>query len=147
VDGPIRQLHNDIGDEDRKGLAAWLHKHVRYAQLECERRGRTGSLPERLHALRYGGSSRPLARGILKELVFPGVPAKPVAIFLYMYIAKLGFLDGVAGLRFCFYHAWFEMTVASLGTDNRLGHVSAAADGRDQRVGVADVDQQGTNRP
>ena len=106
-------------DEDRKGLADWLHKHVRYAQLECERRGRIGSLPERLRGLRHGGSTRPLARGILKELVFPAIPAKPAALFLYMYIARLGFLDGVAGLRFCFYHAWFEMSVASLRAEAR----------------------------
>jgi glycosyltransferase involved in cell wall biosynthesis len=127
VDGRIRRLCHDIVDEDRKGLAAWLHKHVRYAQLEGERRGSTARLPERLHALRDGSSSRPLVRGILKELIFPGVPAKPAAIFLYCYVARLGFLDGVAGLRFCLYHAWFEMTVASLRADNRLGHVSADA--------------------
>jgi glycosyltransferase involved in cell wall biosynthesis len=121
VDGPVRRLASDIVDEDRKGLAAWLHKHVRYAQLECERRDSIGSLTERLRALRYSGSPRPLARSILKELVFPGIPAKPAALFLYMYIARLGFLDGAAGLRFCFYHAWFEMSVASLRADAR-GH-------------------------
>jgi glycosyltransferase involved in cell wall biosynthesis len=117
VDGRVRRLRNDIVDEDRKGLAAWLHKHVRYAQLECERRGNVGRLPERLGALRYRSSSRPLARRILKDLVFPAIPAKPVTLFLYMYIARLGFLDGVAGLRFCFYHAWFEMSVGSLWAD------------------------------
>jgi glycosyltransferase involved in cell wall biosynthesis len=119
VDGPVRRLGHDIVDEDRKGLAAWLHKHVRYAELECERRGTVGSLPERLRRLRDGGSSRPLVRSIVKDLVFPGVPAKPVALFLYTYIARLGFLDGVAGLRFCFYQAWFEMSVASLRAEAR----------------------------
>ena len=54
-----------------------------------------------------------------KELVFPVIPAKPAALFLYMYIARLGFLDGMAGLRFCFYHAWFEMSVASLRAEAR----------------------------
>ena len=76
VDGRVRRLANDIVDEDRKGLAAWLHKHVRYAELKCERRGSIGSLPERLRALRYGGNTRPLARSILKELVFPGCPGQ-----------------------------------------------------------------------
>jgi glycosyltransferase involved in cell wall biosynthesis len=117
VDGRIRRLDNDIVDQDRKGLAAWLHKHVRYAQLECERRGSTDSLRERLRKLRHGRSARPLARSILKELVFPFIPAKPAALFLYMYVARLGFLDGIAGLRFCLYHAWFEMSVASLRVD------------------------------
>jgi len=46
-------------------------------------------------------------------------PAKPAALFLYMYIARLGFLDGIAGLRFCFYHAWCEMSVASLRAEAR----------------------------
>ena len=64
-------------------------------------------------------AARPLARSILKELVFPGVPAKPAALFLYMYIVRLGFLDGVAGLRFCLYHAWFELSVASFRAESR----------------------------
>jgi glycosyltransferase involved in cell wall biosynthesis len=119
VDGRVGRLDNDIVDEDRKGLAAWLHKHVRYAQLECERRGSAGRLRERLRALRQGRSTRPLARGILKDLVFPAIPARPAALFFYMYIARLGFLDGMAGLRFCFYHAWFEMNVTALWADAR----------------------------
>ena len=119
VGGQVRRLSNDIVDEDRKGLATWLHKHVRYAQLECERRGGAVCLRERLQMLREDGSYRPLARSILKELVFPSVPAKPAALFLYMYIARLGFLDGMAGLRFCFYHAWCEMSVASLQAEAR----------------------------
>jgi glycosyltransferase involved in cell wall biosynthesis len=121
VDGRVTQLDNDIVDEDRKGLAAWLHKHVRYAQLECERRGNTGRLLERLRVLRYGGGQRPLARSLLKELVFPGIPARPAALFLYMYIARFGFLDGMAGLRFCFYHAWFEVNVTALRAEARGG--------------------------
>jgi glycosyltransferase involved in cell wall biosynthesis len=121
VDGRVRRLDNDLVDEDRKGLAAWLHKHVRYAQLECERRVSSGSLQGRLLALRRGRSTRPLARGILKELVFPAIPARPAALFLYMYVARLGFLDGMAGLRFCIYHAWFEMSVTALRAEARGG--------------------------
>ena len=119
IDGPVRRLAGDIVDEDLKGLAAWLRKHVRYAELESERRGGAASLRERLQAVRYASSSRPMVRSVLKELVFPSIPAKPAALFLYMYIARLGFLDGMAGLRFCCYHAWFEMTVATLRADSR----------------------------
>jgi glycosyltransferase involved in cell wall biosynthesis len=114
VDGRVRRLDNDIVDEDRKGLAAWLHKHVRYAALRSEQQSSADSLLQRLRTLRYGNNSRPLVRSILKELVYPALPAKPAALFLYMYIARLGFLDGVAGFRFCVYHAWYETCVASL---------------------------------
>jgi len=119
VAGQIRRLDNDIVDEDRKDLSAWLHKHVRYAELEAGRRRGAAALGERARLLREGGSSAPLGRGILKELVFPGVPAKPAALFLYMYIVRLGFLDGLAGLRFCLYHAWFELSVSSLQAEAR----------------------------
>ena len=124
VDGRVLQLDHDIVDEDLKGLATWLRKHVRYAELASERCGSATSLRERLRALRHGSSSRPMVRSVLKEVVFPSIPAKPAALFLYMYIARLGFLDGLAGFRFCFYHAWFEMTVASLRAEACRGQGS-----------------------
>ena len=34
-----------------------------------------------------------------------------------MYVIRLGMLDGRAGLRFCFFHAWYEATVAALRAD------------------------------
>jgi glycosyltransferase involved in cell wall biosynthesis len=116
VDGPIDPLAGDIVDDDGKGLAEWLHKHVRYAQLEAECRGRPFPLRQRIRALQSStrGNSRPAARAVLKDVIFPSVPAKPVALFLYMYLVRLGVLDGRAGLRFCFYHAWYETTVSAL---------------------------------
>ena len=114
VDGPVWRLRHDIVDEDRKGLAAWLHKHVRYAELEAQRRGQTTPLLQRLRMLRSREDTRPMIRALLKDVVFPMVPAKPGALFAYMYLARLGLLDGTAGLRFCFYHAWFEANVTAL---------------------------------
>ena len=40
--------------------------------------------------------------------------AKPAALFAYMYVVRLGILDGLAGLRFCFFHAWYEVCVNAL---------------------------------
>lgn len=115
VDGPIRRLRNDIVDDDQKGLTTWLHKHIDYAQLEARRRN-TAALPGRLHTLRssHVGETRPLIRTVLKDVIFPSVPAKPVALFIFMYIIRLGLLDGRVGLRFCFYHSWYEATVIAL---------------------------------
>ncbi len=125
VDGLVLRLGNDIVDEDLKGLAAWLHKHVRYAQLEAERRGRAVPLRHRVRALHAGaGHGRPFIRSVLKEVIFPSVPAKPAAIFIYMYLVRLGLLDGLAGLRFCVNHAWFQASVAALRAE-------AAAQGGD----------------
>jgi glycosyltransferase involved in cell wall biosynthesis len=116
VDGTVLRLRHDIVDQDLKGLAAWLHKHVRYAQLEAQRRQcRPAQLRQRLNALRADqGSTRPFARSLAKDIIYPSVTAKPAAIFIYMYLVRLGLLDGLAGLRFCFYHAWFQVSVAAL---------------------------------
>jgi glycosyltransferase involved in cell wall biosynthesis len=116
VEGPVGRLRHDLVDEDAKGLAAWLHKHVDYAVMEARQRGRPRPAARRLAALRERPDSRPLGRAVLKDLVFPAVPAKPAALFGYMYLIRLGFLDGRAGLRFCFYHAWYEASVAALRT-------------------------------
>lgn len=124
VDGETRRLTNDIVDDDLKGLAAWLQKHVRYAQLEAERRGPPASLQRRLRTVKSRGTVRPLGRAVLKDVIFPSVPCKPAALFLYMYIAGLGVLDGRVGLRFCFYHAWFEVSVAALQAELTLGERS-----------------------
>jgi len=117
VDGTVHRLANDIVDDDHKGLAAWLHKHVRYAELEARRRSRTTLLRQRLGVLRRRDNIRPLPRAVLKDVIFPSVPAKPAALFLYMYIVRMGLLDGLVGLRFCLYHAWYEASVAVMQAD------------------------------
>jgi glycosyltransferase involved in cell wall biosynthesis len=121
VDGAVVRLANDIVDEDHKGLASWLHKHVRYAELELRQRGEPAPLRERIRRFRFRDrtDSRPLARVVLKDLVFPTMPAKPLALFLYMYVVRLGLLDGRAGLRFCFFHAWYQAAVDALQAETR----------------------------
>jgi hypothetical protein len=119
VDGTVGRLANDIVDEDRKGLAAWLHKHVRYAELEQRRRGQPVPLAERVRRFRGRDRSdtRPLSRVVLKDLILPSVPARPAAVFLYMYLVRLGVLDGRSGLRFCFFHAWYQASVDALAAE------------------------------
>jgi glycosyltransferase involved in cell wall biosynthesis len=121
VDGPMERLANDIVDEDLKGLASWLHKHVRYAELEQRRREAPLSVRARARLLRARDrtDTRPLSRVILKDLVFPLTPAKPLALFCYMYVLRLGVLDGPAGLRFCFFHAWYQAAVDGMAAEAR----------------------------
>ena len=106
VTGKVGRLCNDIVDEDLKGLASWLHKHVDYAQLEARRRHGEG-VPV---ATRAAHDS--LFRSFLKDRVAKRMPARPLVQFLYMYVLRGGFLDGRAGLSFCLYHAWFQIAVS-----------------------------------
>ena len=122
VDGPVHRLKNDIVDEDLKGLPAWLHKHVNYSELEAKRRGTYIPLMRRIQFIRTRDrtDSRPLIRMVIKDILFPSVPIKPAMLFVYMYIVRLGFLDGRAGLLFCFYHAWYEVNVNALQSKRKL---------------------------
>lgn len=120
VDGPIETFVNDLVDEDRRGLSSWLRKHVRYAELEAARRAARPRL-----AKRRANQSR--TNYLLKDKVAPKVPARPLVQFLYMYVLRRGFLDGRAGLAFCFYHAWFQTVVADLIAEIASKSVSESA--------------------
>ena len=121
IDGVLHSLRNDIVNQDQKGLANWLHKHVGYACLEARRRCERKSYRARLRNLLIDNQqdTRPFIRAVTKDLLYPLTPMKPLTLFFYMYFVRLGLLDGIAGLRFCLYHAWFEMTVTALEAEDR----------------------------
>jgi glycosyltransferase involved in cell wall biosynthesis len=114
VKGQVERLSHDLVDEDRKGLASWLHKHIDYAALEAARRATIPPVARRLSAARSREQTQPLSRFLAKEVLFPLIPAKPLVLFCYMYVFRMGFLDGPEGLAFCLYHAWHEFTVGRL---------------------------------
>lgn len=140
IDGEVGRLTHDIVDEDLKGLAQWLRKHIGYAELEAARRRGAETQPggwlDRFSAGRRS-DGRPFARAVLKDLVFPLVPARPLALFCYMYVIRGGFLDGLTGLRFCLYHAWFQVTVDALrAEDRRLRPPRYSGVVQDSQIGV-----------
>jgi glycosyltransferase involved in cell wall biosynthesis len=88
-------VHNSFA----KGISDWMEKHNRYSSSEAE---------ESLSVLGTGSvswtsllSTDPtVRRRALKSLSFR-IPCRPTLRFLYMYIVRLGFLDGVAGYHYC----------------------------------------------
>ena len=48
---------------------------------------------------------------LVRERVWPRIPAKPLALFVYMYVLRRVFLDGRAGLALCVVHAFQEFMV------------------------------------
>jgi hypothetical protein len=39
------------------------------------------------------------------------MPARPLVVFLGVYIFKLGFLEGRAGLAYALLRAWYELAI------------------------------------
>ncbi|MBS0197131.1 MAG: glycosyltransferase family 2 protein [Planctomycetes bacterium] len=110
VDGPTTRLTNLMNHEDRRGLEHLIAKHNRYSTLEARELTR-----ERMR--REGEKAGPLERGIamrrwLKRHVLPRLPLSGVWRFLYMYIIRLGILDGATGLRFCLLLATYDLLIS-----------------------------------
>jgi glycosyltransferase involved in cell wall biosynthesis len=98
VDGKSGFLRWPLIHDDRRGLAAWLHKHNRYSTMEAEEalRGLSdGQVRPRLSA------RDPIARKrFIMHRIWPLVPFKPLAFFVYQYFFRLGFLDGAPGYHY-----------------------------------------------
>jgi len=116
VVGSIGTLSHDLVDEDRKGLAAWLRKHIVYAEAEAQRRREQPRQFRRRLQLWLTGkhNGRAALRSLAKDVAFPALPVRPLLLVCYMYIMRGGWRDGRQGLIFCLYHAWFELTVSQL---------------------------------
>lgn len=104
VEGSTAQLEHDLLHIDLKPLSDWFAKHNRYSSLEAEEqiRSRRAEASDTLASLR--GTQAQRKRWIREKIWNPLLPplARPFLYFLYVYLFRLGFLDGVAGFT---YHA------------------------------------------
>lgn len=96
-----------------KGLHAWLEKHNRYSSDEAEHHS---GASKRLNWNSFwkGGLER---RRFLKQLFFK-LPFRPQIRFLYLYVYRMGFLDGRAGLQYAqlltMYERMIDLKMAEL---------------------------------
>ena len=110
ADGPVGFLAGDLVHHDRRPLEHLIAKHNRYSTLEARAIAVQGGGPgDGLPARFFGG---PLERRRwIKRNIYPRLPAKFAFRFLWMYLVKLGFLDGVTGWRFCLFIAAYELQI------------------------------------
>ena len=107
--GTLRQPYTHFNFS--KGLGDWLSKHNRYSDRESaqavamRQHGRPG-----LRAMR---AMDPVERRRLMKNLSYFMPARGLFRFLYLYVWKLGVLDGTAGLRYSalvsMYEYWIEL--------------------------------------
>ena len=103
----------------KKGMQEWHDKHLCYAddeaRLALEEAGVAGVGAGALMA-----ADPVLRRRALKRLS-RSLPLRPALRFLYMYILKMGFMDGAAGLRYCRMMAEFERMIDVRLTELKRG--------------------------
>ena len=81
-----------------KGLDWWIEKHNRYSEMEAKKMKH--EINQRIYLMNLFTKDPVKKRKALKRISYK-IPFRPRFIFFYLYFLKLGFLDGLAGYRFC----------------------------------------------
>jgi glycosyltransferase involved in cell wall biosynthesis len=101
VEGVTARLRNTLIHHNVESLSRYIQKHDQYSNWESHvllQRGDDKELPPSL----LGTQAQ--RRRWLKRKLFD-VPGSPVLLFLYRYVLRCGFLDGVPGLIYCGFQA------------------------------------------
>lgn len=129
VEGEEGYLKGHMEHNDRRGLEVYMAKHNRYSTLEAKEihdviSGKAQE-SEHLDAKLFGNGLQ--RRRWIKHHLYPKLPCKWLFRFLWMYILKLGFLDGVAGFRFCLFIAAYELLIGLKLVELRLDEQESKA--------------------
>ena len=93
-----------------KGMADWFERHNRYSTDEAAKTKNAEEGGTIRWADLFSLSDRVRRRRALKELS-GYLPCRPLLRFLYMYVLRLGFLDGREGFTYCRLLAIYESMI------------------------------------
>jgi hypothetical protein len=101
VAGRTDVLRARLDHHDYKSITEWLNKHNRYASLMAENYMSSAYKSE----IRSSLCGNAVERTKFLERWYRRIPLRPLLIFLYMYLIKLGFMDGRIGFHYCMLRA------------------------------------------
>ena len=110
VDGPTAELRNPLVHHNVDSLSRYILKHNEYSNWEARVLLKADGEPQddsqddsqEMRADLFGTQAQ--RRRWLKRNLYR-LPGSPVLLFLYRYVFRLGFLDGVPGLIYCAFQA------------------------------------------
>jgi len=102
ADGPTAELRNPLVHHNVESLSRYIQKHDEYSNWEARVLSREDESSEEMRASLFGTQAQ--RRRWLKRKLYR-LPGSPVLLFLYRYVFRLGFLDGVPGLIYCTFQA------------------------------------------
>ncbi len=92
-----------------KGLAHWVERQNRYSTMEAAAVCNHG--PGLSPRFREVLSADPIRRRRAAKAIAYRLPGRPLLAFCYLYLFRLGFLDGSAGLTFCLLRSFYELLI------------------------------------
>jgi glycosyltransferase involved in cell wall biosynthesis len=102
VQGEARRLQHPLVHHNVESLSRYIQKHDEYSNWEARVLMEAETNPQSLQPTFFGSQAQ--RRRWLKRR-FYRLPGSPLLLFLYRYIFRLGFLDGVPGLIYCGFQA------------------------------------------
>lgn len=109
VNGSTGYLRHHMEHNDRRGLETYIAKHNHYSTLEARELHNAQSGQFNSRGLRPKLIGDPIARRRwIKDYVWPRLPFRWLARFIYMFVYRAGFLDGAIGFHFCVFMTAYE---------------------------------------
>lgn len=103
VRGDTIRLSSTVDHCDNKSITEWLDKHNRYASLMAVGYI-SNNYKKEISASLFGN---PIERTKFFEKIYRSMPFRPMSMFFYLYIIRLGFFDGRVGFHYCMLRAIF----------------------------------------
>ena len=113
IDGHAGYLQQPLIHHDFKGLERYFDRHNTYSSMEAVEAFRILNSSKAAGQIEKGiKKAGPQRRRAIKEFGYRFVPCRSLIKFFWMYIVKLGFLDGRMGFRYCLLHTFYEYQVS-----------------------------------
>ena len=110
VNPPTARIRELLLHDDRRGPEHYIAKHNRYSTLEA--RALVTELIRKETDNNHRLSTTTRRRRWLKRIGMRHIPLPGTWRFFYMYVLRLGFLDGYAGLEYCRLISMYDSMVA-----------------------------------
>lgn len=121
LNGVVKKLTNEFDHYAYPTISIWLAKHDRYAGWEAEQIERFRGAP-----VPAGIGAGKRVKRTLKKL-YLRLPARPLLRFVYSYVLRLGFLDGVPGFILCSLLSFYDFLSWAKLYEGRLARAKGAA--------------------
>jgi glycosyltransferase involved in cell wall biosynthesis len=122
--GRVLRLEHELDHFAYPTISVWVEKHNRYSSWEAEMYERF--LHEPIPA--SIGTGKRLKRWLKK--IYLRLPLRPLLRFIYAYVIRLGFLDGMPGLVFCVLLSYYDFLSWAKVYERKIVRVSAAPAGQ-----------------
>ena len=105
-------LNEPLFHHDYKGISRYFDRHNHYSSLEAIELYRELSANASPSIFGNIFMKGPLRRRALKNFAYRWLPMRPFLVFCYMFLLRMGFLDGRIGFRYCILRAIYEYQIS-----------------------------------